>query len=66
MQARGINVIAKRFRCKNEMIFEPMQAHTDNLIAFVSYRPQVDVLPLPIASDQFDAYVNKLFNTIGK
>ncbi len=66
MQPINIYVIPTGFCCNNEVICEVMQAYTNHLITFISDRPQVDILSLAIALDQFNADVDKLFDRVGQ
>ena len=66
MEARGINIVAHRFCSDNEFIAQTMQAYTDDFITLIGYRPQVDILFLTIAPDEFYAYINELIDSIGK
>src|SRR5574340_1100117 len=48
------------------MIFQVMEAHTYYLIAFVGHGSYVDIFSMAIASDQLDAQVNELLDSIRK
>ena len=66
MQTTYIDIVAHRFGGKNKVVFKAMQTHTDDLVALVGNRAQVDVLLEIVAPDQFCTDIDELIYRVGK
>src|SRR5690348_4531600 len=64
MQTRDVDIVSHRFRGNNKLVCQIMQAHSNNLIAFIGDRPEINILSLIIAPYKFYADINKLLDCV--